>query len=134
MLTTSDQTIKWIGFRVVDVYGTRLGRAAAYVANPRAPDEDWILIRCGRLTNRTHRLAPFTDAIVSHHEIWLPTEQSRFEGSPAVEPGAEGYDPRSLAKAADYYLDPRESPHAPAPAGASRPRRRPLDLMLRICR
>ena len=104
---------------MVDVYSSWLGRAAAYVVDPSAPDRDWILIRCGRLTNRAHRLAPFTDdAIVSHHEIWLPIEQSRFEGSPAVEPGAEGYDPRSLAKAADYYLDRRESPHTPAPAGA----------------
>ena len=112
MFNTSDQTINWIGFRVVHVYGTRLGRAAAYVANPRAPDEDWILIRCGRLTNRTHRLAPFKDAIVSHHEIWLPTEQSRFERSPAVESGPEGYDGGSLARAANYYLDLGKSPLA----------------------
>lgn len=126
LLSTSAPVISWIGFRVVDVYGARLGRAEAYVTDPAEPDRgDWILVRCGRFSNRTHRLAPFTDAIVSRNEIWLPTEQSRFEGSPVIEPGPGGCDPGSLAEAASYYLNPGKSPLAPSVAGGGLARSRP---------
>jgi len=99
--------ISWIGFRVVDVYGTRIGRAAAYVADPANHDEDWILVRCGRLTSRSHKLAPFSDAIISNNEIWLPIEISAVLASPSAEAAPPYVSVALLDEVARHYDMPR---------------------------
>ena len=75
MFSSSSAVVGWIGFRVVDARGRKIGRAEAYVAAEPGSDRDWILVRCGRLTNRVHRLVPFADAVVGRREIWMPVDR-----------------------------------------------------------
>lgn len=125
MFSTSAPVISWIGFRVIDVYGTRIGRAVAYVADSANYDEDWIVVRCGRLTSRSHKLAPFADAIVSSNEIWLPLEISAVLASPSAEAAPPYAGGALLEDIFRHYLAPHDrtrvktdAPNAPRLARA----------------
>ncbi len=116
-IVTASPVINWIGFRVVDAYGARMGQAVAYVAQQDVPDRDWILVRTGRVTHRAYKLAPFRDAIVSHHEVWLPVEASVVRGSPDVDADASHFDAGVLDEVAAYYHEGRRNAirHRPSP-------------------
>jgi hypothetical protein len=81
----SDPMINWIGSKVVDVYGARLGRAVAFVADREQPEREWVLIEAGRF-KKSHKLVPFKHAIVGGHEIWVPVDRDRVMSSPDVDP------------------------------------------------
>ena len=83
----SDSMVTWIGRRVVDVYGARIGRAVAFVAHGEQSGSEWLLVEAGRF-KKAHKLVPFKNAIFGGQEIWVPVDRDLVMSSPDLDPAA----------------------------------------------
>ena len=94
--------IRWIGQRVFDVYGARLGRAEALVTQGEEPRREWLLIEAGRF-QKSRKLIPFADAIVGSHEIWVPVDRDTIMASPSLESDEPAHVAEAIAAIEQHY-------------------------------
>jgi hypothetical protein len=76
----------WTGFRVDDVYGTRVGIVEDIYVDHETDEPCWILVKMGRFSD-AHALLPIRDVVAGHGHIWIPYEKDLIRRAPQVPPG-----------------------------------------------
>lgn len=70
------ETVKeWIGYRVDDVYGARVGRLENIYVDDETREPKWLVVRLGRF-NGESGLVPIDDCVVGAGHVWVPFERA----------------------------------------------------------
>ncbi|HWH44435.1 MAG TPA: PRC-barrel domain-containing protein [Thermoleophilaceae bacterium] len=119
------EALTWIGNRVDDVYGARVGKIEDAYVDAESGAVVWLLVRLGRFGDR-HTLMPTEDAVAGAGHVWVPFERRQVQSAPAVPPGEPLTCFEDLALAAHYGLEDarrseiRDDEITAFPAGAAR--------------
>jgi hypothetical protein len=73
----------WLGWRVDDGEGSRVGSLAMVYEHPRTGAATWFLVRLGRFSSR-YAVVPPADALVTRNRIWLPYLRETIERAPLL--------------------------------------------------
>lgn len=102
MATRSDM-LDWIGFRVDDVYGTRVGKVEDVYVDHDDRTPHWLLVKMGRFTD-AYALVPAQDAVAATGHVWIPYEKDQIRRAPAPPLGSPLVQQQELAFCAHYGL------------------------------
>jgi hypothetical protein len=80
------EALGWSGFRVDDVYGTRVGVVEDIYVDHETDTPCWILVKMGRFSD-AHALLPIRDVVAGHGHIWIPYEKDLIRRAPQVAAG-----------------------------------------------
>ena len=95
------EALGWIGFRVDDVYGARVGKVEdVYVDHDRGTPT-WILAKMGRFGD-SHALIPLQDAVGGAGHVWIPYEKDLIRRAPQIAVGAPVAQEREIMLCAHY--------------------------------
>jgi hypothetical protein len=95
------EALSWIGFRVDDVYGARVGKVEdIYVDHDRGKPY-WILAKMGRFSD-AHALIPLQDAVAGAGHVWVPYEKDLIRRAPQIAIGAPVAQEREAMLCAHY--------------------------------
>lgn len=98
----------WIGRRVEDVYGGRLGKVEDVYVDGRSQAAVWMLVRLGRFGDE-HVVVPVAGAVGGRAVVWLPYERQIVTSARRLAPGTPITREVDLALAGHYdLLDRRE--------------------------
>ena len=81
-----NEALSWIGFRVDDVYGARVGIVEDVYVDRDTDTPCWLLTKMGRFSD-THALVPISDAVAGAGHVWVPYEKDLVRRAPQVSPG-----------------------------------------------
>ena len=108
----------WIGHRVDDVYGGRLGKVEDVYVDGRSQESVWVLIRLGRFGDE-HVAVPVAGAVGAAKAVWLPHERQAVTSAARLSPGTPITREIDLALAAHYgLLEEREKAIGDLPVAA----------------
>lgn len=97
---------QWIGHRVDDVYGARVGRVDDAYVDPETGQPHWLLVKTSRFGD-DHALVPMDDTIAGAGHVWVPYERELIKRSGTHGKGAPLHKERELDLAAVYGLPAR---------------------------
>jgi PRC-barrel domain protein len=80
------EALGWTGFRVDDVYGTRVGVVEDIYVDHVSDEPCWILVKMGRFSD-AHALLPIRDVVAGTGHIWIPYEKDLIRRAPQVVAG-----------------------------------------------
>ena len=80
------EALGWAGYRVDDVYGTRVGTVEDIYVDHDTDIPCWILVKMGRFSE-AHALLPVRDAVVGTGHVWIPYEKDLIRRAPQVAAG-----------------------------------------------
>lgn len=95
------EALGWIGFRVDDVYGARIGKLEDIYVDHDSGTPTWLLVRTGRFSE-SHALAPLQDAVAGVGHVWVPYEKDQIRRAPQIAAGAPLAQKREIALCAHY--------------------------------
>ena len=78
--------MSWIGFRVDDVYGARVGVVEDIYVDHESDEPCWMLAKMGRFWD-AHALLPIRDVVAGQGHIWIPYEKDLIRRAPQVVAG-----------------------------------------------
>lgn len=119
------EALTWIGNRVDDVYGARVGKIEDAYVDAESGAAVWLLVRLGRFGDE-HTLVPCDDAVAGAGHVWVPLERRQVKSAPAIRPGDALTRAQDLAVAAHYGVETLraaeigEAEVTAVPAGAAR--------------
>ena len=113
------EALGWVGFRVDDIYGAKIGTVADVWVKPSSGRPRWILIRGGRFGGH-HRVIPFKEATAGDGHVWVPFEREAVRQAPAISPG-ESLSPDLDARLEAHYRAARSSVTAAVPVAPRQP-------------
>jgi hypothetical protein len=96
-----DQALSWIGFRVDDVYGARVGTVEDVYVDHDTDTPCWLLTKMGRFSD-AHALVPVHDAVAGVGHVWVPYEKDLIRRAPQVSPGMPVPQEREVALCMHY--------------------------------
>jgi hypothetical protein len=79
-MVTSNRHRDWIGHRLVDRTGVRMGTIEEVLIDP-ASTLTWLVVAGGRF-GRRRTLVPVRDAIAGDERLWMPIERSAVRSAP----------------------------------------------------
>lgn len=100
------EALSWIGNRVDDVYGARVGKIEDAYVDRSGGEPVWLLVRLGRFGDE-HTLIPVGEAVAGPGHVWVPYERRQVKSAPAVTPGEPLGRELDLSIAAHYGLEDR---------------------------
>ena len=108
----------WIGHRVDDVYGGRLGKIEDVYVDGRSQVPVWMLIRIGRFGDE-HVIIPVEGAVGGEGSVWIPHERQAVSSAAHLSPGTPITREIDLALASHYgILGQRENTVGDLPVAA----------------
>jgi hypothetical protein len=108
----------WIGHRVDDVYGGRLGKIEDVYVDGRTQTPIWMLARIGRFGDE-HVVIPVADAVGAAGAVWIPHERQTVTSAARISPGTPITREIDLALASHYGIaGRREETVGDLPVGA----------------
>ena len=78
-----EEVTAWLGYRVDDVYGGRVGRLEDAYLDAETGRPEWIVARFGRFTEE-FGLIPVTDCVAGAGHVWTPFERDAIRRSPRL--------------------------------------------------
>jgi len=96
-----NETLSWIGFRVDDVYGARVGTVQDVYVDHDTDTPCWLLAKMGRFSD-AHALVPLNDAVAGVGHVWVPYEKELIRRAPQVSAGMPVTQEREAALCAHY--------------------------------
>ena len=96
-----NKTVSWIGYRVDDVYGARVGTVQDVYVDNDSGVPCWLLTKMGRFSD-AHALLPMQDAVAGAGQVWVPYEKDMIRRAPQVAPGMPITQEREAALCAHY--------------------------------
>lgn len=82
-----NEVFNWVGQRVDDVYGGRLGKIEAIYADAQDGSPTWMLVNLRRFDTR-YTLIPVEDAVSGGGHVWVPYEREMVRSAPEAEAAA----------------------------------------------
>ena len=76
------EVAQWVGHRVDDVYGARVGRVEDIYVDPETGTPHWLLAKVTRFGD-DHALVPIDDTIAGAGHVWVPYERELIKRSGA---------------------------------------------------
>ena len=95
------EALSWIGFRVDDVYGARVGKVEDIYVDHNRGTPCWILAKMGRFSD-SHALIPLQDAVAGAGHVWVPYEKDLIRRAPQIAIGAPVAQEREAMLCAHY--------------------------------
>lgn len=86
---------QWVGHRVDDVYGARVGRVEDVYVDPETATPHWLLTKISRF-GEDHALVPLDDTIAGAGHVWVPFERELIKRSGTHTKGAPLHKEREL--------------------------------------
>ena len=80
------EALGWIGYRVDDVYGARVGVVTDVYVDNETDTPCWLLTKMGRFSD-VYALIPVQDAVAGEGHVWVPYEKDLVRRAPHVAPG-----------------------------------------------
>jgi hypothetical protein len=74
---------RWFGYRVDDVYGSRLGRLSGFYCDVKSDTPVWMLVRTARATE-TYHAVPLQGMACGNGRVWIPFAKGHVLASPRV--------------------------------------------------
>jgi hypothetical protein len=74
------EVAQWVGNRVDDVYGARVGRVEDVYVDPETGSPHWLLAKISRF-GEDHALVPVDDTIAGAGHVWVPYERELIKRS-----------------------------------------------------
>jgi hypothetical protein len=74
---------QWVGCRVDDVYGARVGRVCAVYLDRTTDEPLWLLVRTGR-TRAIHQAVPVAGSACGNGHVWVPFLRGQIVSSPPI--------------------------------------------------
>lgn len=81
-----NEALSWIGFRVDDVYGARVGVVQDVYVDSETAAPCWLLTKMGRFSE-VYALVPVQDAVAGTGHVWVPYEKDLIRRAPQVTGG-----------------------------------------------
>jgi len=81
-----NEAVGWIGYRVDDVYGARVGVVEDVYVDQESDSPCWLLTKMGRFSE-VYSLIPLQDAVVGTGHVWIPYEKDLVRRAPQVAGG-----------------------------------------------
>ena len=81
-----EEARSWIGARVDDVYGSRVGQVVDVYFDPQDQQVHWMLVRLGP-SSAPMTLVPVPYSIASRDHVWVPISKELIRRAPYVESG-----------------------------------------------
>ena len=81
-----EEALGWIGFRVDDVYGARVGTVEDIYVDQDSDTPCWLLTKMGRFSE-VYALVPVQDAVAGAGHVWVPYEKDLVRRAPQVAVG-----------------------------------------------
>jgi len=105
----------WVGQRIDDVYGGRLGKVEDVYVDGRSGEPVWLIVRLGRFGD-DHMAVPAAEAVPGEGGVWVPYERQLVRSGGMVHPGRPLSRERDLELAAHFdVLAAREAALRDAP-------------------
>lgn len=82
-MTERQDVAEWIGCRLDDVHGARIGRICAVYLDRKTEEPLWLLARTGR-TRAEYHAVPVTRAGCGNGRVWTPFARGTVLSSPPV--------------------------------------------------
>ena len=82
----ADEALSWIGFRVDDVYGARVGVVEDVYVDHATDAPCWLLTKMGRFSE-VYALVPVQDAVAGSGHVWVPYEKDLIRRAPQFSVG-----------------------------------------------
>lgn len=98
-----NEALSWVGFRVDDVYGARVGRVEDVYVDQETGEPHWLLAKLGRFSE-AHALIPLSDAVVGAGHVWVPYERDLIKSAPAMTLGAPLSQEREMGFCTHYGI------------------------------
>lgn len=92
---------RWLGFRVDDVYGTRIGRLVGVYCDRDTEHPVWMMVRTSRAFEIYHAV-PLQRVAVGNERIWIPLTKAQVVSSARL-PLARPVAPALEAKLCRHY-------------------------------
>jgi hypothetical protein len=89
------EVAQWVGHRVDDVYGARVGRVEDVYVDPETGSPTWLLAKVSRFGD-DHALVPLDDTIAGAGHVWVPFERELIKRSGLHARGAPLHKEREL--------------------------------------
>jgi PRC-barrel domain len=113
-----NEALGWTGFRVDDVYGTRVGIVEDIYVDHDSDDPCWILVKLGRFSD-AYALLPVRDAVAGNGHVWIPFEKDLIRRAPQIAAGMPLSQERERALCVHYgVMSSRGAEIAQVPAAA----------------
>jgi len=74
---------QWVGCRVDDLYGARVGRVCAVYVDRATGEPLWLLVRTGR-TRAIHQAVPVAGSACGNGHVWVPFLRGQIVSSPPI--------------------------------------------------
>lgn len=89
------EVAQWVGHRVDDVYGARIGRVEDVYVDPETGSPQWMLAKTSRFGD-DHALVPVEDTIAGAGHVWVPYERELVRRSAGHDPSMPMHKEREL--------------------------------------
>ena len=76
----------WVGQRIDDVYGGRLGKIEDVYVDGRSGEPVWLMVRLGRFGD-DHVAVPAAEAVAGEGGVWIPYERQLVRSGGTLDPG-----------------------------------------------
>lgn len=81
-----NEALGWVGFRVDDVYGARVGVVEDVYVDHETDAPCWLLTKMGRFSE-VYALIPVQDAVAGSGHVWVPYEKDLIRRAPQITGG-----------------------------------------------
>jgi hypothetical protein len=81
-----NEALGWIGYRVDDVYGARVGVVEDVYVDQDTDSPCWLLTKMGRFSE-VYSLIPIQDAVAGTGHVWIPYEKDLVRRAPQIAGG-----------------------------------------------
>lgn len=85
-MSDTSEALSWIGYRVDDVYGARVGIVEDVYVDHDTDAPCWLLTKMGRFSE-VYALIPIQDAVAGSGHVWVPYEKDLIRRAPQVSVG-----------------------------------------------
>lgn len=113
-----NEALSWIGYRVDDVYGARVGIVEDVYVDHDTDRPCWLLTKMGRFSD-AHALVPLQDAVAGVGHVWVPYEKDMIRRAPQVAAGMPVVQKHEASLCSHYgVMSSRGAEIADAPSAA----------------
>ena len=85
-MADTSEALSWIGYRVDDVYGARIGVVEDVYVDQTTDSPCWLLTKMGRFSE-VYALIPVQDAVAGSGHVWVPYEKDLIRRAPQFSVG-----------------------------------------------
>jgi hypothetical protein len=104
------EALGWIGFRVDDRNGSRVGSVRAIYVDTESDDPVWVIVKLGRFGKVT--AVPYSECADGPGRIWIAHERKTIRGALAIDAGEPLTREDELELCVQYLIRPDRGRHA----------------------